>query len=114
MRGILRNRVVGEDYLFGNVELRWKFAHFEFLNQFFYLALSGFTDAGMVTGEYEIDSSGGNPTFFPDDNESLHVSAGGGLHIAWNENFVVAVDYGRALDKRDGLSGLYIGLDWLF
>ena len=68
----------------------------------------------MVTGEFEIDSSGADPDFFPDDNEALHLSAGGGLHIAWNRNFVVAVDYGRALDKRDGDSGLYIGLDFLF
>ncbi|GAH72890.1 unnamed protein product, partial [marine sediment metagenome] len=39
-----------------------------------------------------------------------------GLHIALNENFIVAADYGRALDKekRDGLSGFYIGLDFLF
>jgi len=52
--------------------------------------------------------------FFPDDPEKLHLGAGGGLHIAWNRNFIVAVDYGRALDKRDGVSGLYIGLDFLF
>jgi hypothetical protein len=31
-----------------------------------------------------------------------------------NENFVVAVDYGMALDPQDGNSGLYIGLDYLF
>jgi outer membrane protein assembly factor BamA len=118
LRGILRNRVVGEDYLYANIELRWKFLYFQLLNQNFYLALSGFLDAGMVTGEYEIDKSGitdpPDLIFFPDDPETIHTSAGGGLHIAWNRNFIVAVDYGRALNKRDGLSGLYIGLDFLF
>ncbi len=119
MRGILRNRVAGEDYFLANIELRWKFVHFIFLNQNFYLALSGFMDGGMVSGKYEFDRSGipMDPEarkFFPDDPERLHLSAGGGLHIAWNRNFIVAVDYGRALDKRDGLSGLYIGLDFLF
>ena len=118
MRGILRNRVVGEDYFLANVELRWKFLYFTLFNQNFYLALSGFMDAGMVTGKYEIDLSGvtdpADQIFFPSDSESLHTSAGGGLHIAWNRNFIVAVDYGRTLNKRDGFSGLYIGLDFLF
>jgi len=120
MRGILRNRVAGEDYFLANIELRWKFVYFQLFKQNFYLALSGFMDAGMVTGKYEFDMSGvpvNDPDamrFFPDDPETLHTSAGAGLHIAWNRNFIIAVDYGRALDKRDGISGLYIGLDFLF
>jgi hypothetical protein len=52
--------------------------------------------------------------FFPDETEKLHLSSGGGLHIALNENFIIAADYGRALDKRDGDQGFYIGLDFLF
>jgi hypothetical protein len=31
-----------------------------------------------------------------------------------NQNFIVAIDYGKALDKRDGTSGIYIGLNFLF
>jgi hypothetical protein len=97
--------------------MRWKFVHFKLLNQNFYMALSGFLDAGMVTGNYPVNTSGvpsDQMKFFPDEKEKLHLSAGAGLHIAWNRNFIVAVDYGRALDKRDGVSGLYIGLDFLF
>lgn len=117
MRGILRNRVVGEDYFLANLEMRWKFVYFRLFNQNFYLALSGFLDAGMVTAEYPVNTSGVPAEwmyFFPGDKEKLHTSAGAGLHIAWNRNFIVAVDYGRALDSRDGVSGLYIGLDFLF
>jgi outer membrane protein assembly factor BamA len=117
LRGILRDRVVGEDFIYANIELRWKFLHFKLLNQNFYFALSGFLDGGMVTGEYPVDISGvpaGYRYFFPDDAEKPHLGAGGGLHIAWNRNFIVAVDYGRVLDKRDGEQGLYIGLDFLF
>ena len=117
MRGILRNRVAGEDYFLANIEMRWKFAYFQLFGQNFYLALSGFLDAGLVTGKYPVDISGVPAEylhFFPDEKETLHTSAGGGLHIAWNRNFIIAVDYGRALDPRDGVSGLYIGLDFLF
>lgn len=117
MRGILRNRVVGDDYLLANLEARWKFVYFRLFNQNFYVALSAFTDAGMVTRPYKLDLTSATPDaepFFPEEKESLHTSAGAGLHIAWNRNFIVAVDYGRALDPKDGVSGLYIGLDFLF
>ena len=31
-----------------------------------------------------------------------------------NQNFIVSCDYGRAMDPRDGKSGVYIGLNFLF
>ncbi|MBA7519549.1 hypothetical protein ES705_11628 [subsurface metagenome] len=117
LRGILRNRVVGEDYLFGNLEFRWIFLKTILWNQNIYLALNTFSDFGMVTGKYQIDISGvpeESLFLFPDEKEKLHISYGAGLHIALNQNFIVAVNFGLATDKSDGKSGLYIGLNWLF
>lgn len=115
LRGILRNRVVGEDMAYGNFELRWKFLRTVVFNQNVYLALSAFTDMGIVTREYEVNTDNvTEPEFFPDVNEGIHQSVGGGFRIALNENFIVAADYGVALDERDGDSGLYINLNWLF
>ena len=39
---------------------------------------------------------------------------GGGLHIAINENFIVAADVAKAVKKDDGNLGVYIGLNFLF
>lgn len=118
IRGILRNRIVGEDYFYGNVELRWKFLKTVVFNQNIYLALNTFSDFGMVTRKYDIDLSGvpelDRELMFPDDKEKLHISYGAGLHLALNQNFVVAINFGLAADKRDGDNGLYIGLNWLF
>jgi outer membrane protein assembly factor BamA len=118
MRGIMRNRVVGEDFFYGNAELRWKVLRTVVFNQNFYIALAGFADAGMVTGKYKI------PTVIADKQardwlatgapERMHVSYGAGIHFALNDNFIVTVDYGLAADKRDGDSGMYIGLNFLF
>jgi len=47
-------------------------------------------------------------------DEKLHASYGAGLRIAMNENFVISLDYGRALKEQDGKSGMYIGLNYLF
>ncbi len=118
IRGVLRNRVVGEDFAYGNFELRWKFLRTVVLSQNLYIALSTFVDMGMVTKPYKINTSMVDPVdlsrFFPDQEESLHVAYGAGLHFALNENFVVAVDYGMAAKKDDGKSGLYIGLNFLY
>lgn len=117
MRGILRNRVVGEDTFYGNTEFRWVFYRGIHFNQNIYLALNAFSDFGMVPRDYEFNTSKvpeEEMYHFPDVNEKLHTSLGGGFRVALNQNFIVAIDYGRALDKRDGTSGMYINLNWLF
>jgi hypothetical protein len=114
----MRNRVVGNDFFYGNMELRWKFLHFMFLKQNVYLALSGFVDGGMVTRDYGIDISDVPQEWqylFPDRKESLHLGTGGGFHIALNQNFIVTVNYGIPLDEQDGPGGaLYINLNFLY
>jgi outer membrane protein assembly factor BamA len=119
LRGILRNRVVGEGFALGNFELRWKFVKFEFLKQNWYLALSPFVDMAKVTKAYKVSAP--IPAGFIGSEDGLHVTYGAGLHIALNQNFIVAVDYGLAANngskdplKNDGKKGIYIGLDFLF
>ncbi|MDX8340280.1 BamA/TamA family outer membrane protein [Draconibacterium sp. IB214405] len=123
LRGILRNRVVGDGVFLGNVEARWKFARFQFINNNFYLGLNAFADFGRVTKKSEVDKSNiivpaiyPSPldSYFENDAEAMHYSFGLGLRVAMNENFVIRCDYGMAADERDGDSGVYIGLHYLF
>ena len=44
----------------------------------------------------------------------MHFSYGAGLRVVMNQNFVIKLDYGFAADERDGSSGMYIGLGYLF
>jgi hypothetical protein len=117
IRGILRNRVVGEDFVYGNAEMRWKILRTIILNQNFYIALAGFADAGMVTGKYklpEITNPEGLEWLSKGAPEKPHVTYGAGIHFVVNDNFVITWDYARATDPRDGTLGNYIGLDYLF
>ncbi|MEA1898951.1 MAG: BamA/TamA family outer membrane protein [Bacteroidota bacterium] len=118
IRGVLRNRVIGDAFIYGNFEFRWKIIHTQILNQNIYIALNGFFDTGKTLREYDIDKSSIDPAdlalYFDQENDSFHNSAGGGIRFALNQNFIVAVDYGVSLDKRDGTSGMYIGLNYLF
>ncbi len=118
IRGVLRNRVVGDAVGYGNFEFRWKFLKTTLFNQNIYLALNGFFDSGRVFVKMEQDKIDDLPenikSVYFTDEESFHNSVGAGLRIAMNQNFIVAIDYGKALDKRDGTSGIYIGLNFLF
>lgn len=117
IRGILRNRVVGESVGLTNLEFRWKFFKGKFLGQNLYLALSTFYDGGLVLKDYELDLTTipANEMYnFTNDKEYLHSAAGLGFHFVMNRNFIVAVDYGKALNPRDGNTGLYIGLNFLY
>ena len=125
IRGVQRNRVIGNGIVFGNFELRWKVVKFLLFHQDSYVALSGFFDTGRVIQKLDIEDivKQGNlvypegeseEDYFNFGTEKFHNAAGAGLHLAWGPNFIIAVDYGRALDKQDGESGLYVGLNFLF
>lgn len=120
LRGIRRNRIVGDGFFYGNIEARWKAVRFKFINNNFYLGLNGFMDFGKVTKKIDANfdgrsSASDDPTdYFAPGTEKMHFSYGAGMRIVMNTNFVIAIDYGIAADDRDGESGLYIGLNYLF
>jgi outer membrane protein assembly factor BamA len=125
LRGVLRNRVIGDGFIMGNVELRWKPVYFKFLKQDCYLGLSAFYDFGMVTKKIALpadlqttfENKLTNYTysdFFNPESEKLHQSAGISILPVMNQNFVIAVDIGKALNEQDGNIGFSIGLNYLF
>ncbi len=122
LRGVRRNRIVGDGFFYGNIEARWKFVRFQFINNNFYLGLNAFMDFGQVTKKIatfeNVPTPYVNPNpiddYYAPDTEQMHISYGAGLRIVMNQNFIIAIDYGVASDERDGNSGLYIGLNYLF
>ncbi len=117
LRGIRRNRIVGDGFFYGNLEARWKFVRFQFLNNNIYLGLNGFIDFGQVTQKIDMEipeGLHGPENFFDPDAERMHLSYGSGLRIAMNQNFIISLDYGLAANERDGDGGLYIGMNYLF
>ncbi|OIP84686.1 MAG: hypothetical protein AUK44_01670 [Porphyromonadaceae bacterium CG2_30_38_12] len=119
LRGILRNRVVGDAVGFSNFEFRYKFIRFEMLKQNFYIGTNAFLDAGMVFKPIAIAkilSIEDKKLLYLNnsDTDKMHASAGIGLKIGWNENFIISADYGKAFNNQDGNSGIYIGLNYLF
>jgi outer membrane protein assembly factor BamA len=125
LRGVLRNRVVGDGFFMGNIELRWKPVYFKFLKQDCYLGLNGFYDFGKVTKDIKLPANLTTtfqsiyPTenfsdYFKSGKDKFHQSAGISIMLVMNQNFVVAIDTGKALNEQDGNIGFSIGLNYLF
>lgn len=116
LRGVLRNRVIGESFVYGNLELRCKCLWLTLFNQNFYFAVDGFTDFGRIVEKYKFTTdnpdainylSKGSP-------ETWHQTYGLGLYGAMNQNFVGGITYGIAANPKDGKNGLYVVIDFLF
>jgi outer membrane protein assembly factor BamA len=117
VRGVLRNRVIGDAVGFGNVEFRYKFLRFEWLKQNFYVGTNVFFDSGIILKPIDISSAvvASYPAYFNSyESGKFHSAVGIGLKVGWNENFVISADFGKALNKQDGNTGFYIGLNYLF
>lgn len=125
LRGIIRNRVTGDGYAYANVELRMKLFSFNIARQAFYVGVNPLIDLGYITDPVDLNVSEAQlkqmvertqyryEDFFTSE-DGLHVGAGAGLKIAMNENFILSVDYAKALNKQDGNSGLYIQIGYMF
>ncbi len=121
IRGLLRNRVIGDGFAYGNAELRWKMVRFKFINQNWYLGTNYFFDAGLVTSPIEVDVTdlenyleGSADDYYIGGKDKLHMAAGLGLKVVMNENFIISADIGKALKEQDGDMEFYIGLNYLF
>jgi len=131
LRGILRNRILAKGFAFSNIELRLKVWKFDIGKQHFYLGFNPFVDIGIITQAYQWDKKQIKEIMAvkdPEDNIDdyfkfktselyrPHVSAGMGLKIAMNENFILSVDWAFPFDKQDGasLTNFYVKIGYLF
>ena len=106
VRGLIQNRLTGEGYLWGNFELRARLFDFKFIGQSWYLATNPFLDAGYVSRTYREDVFGVGDRYA--------VSAGAGLKLAMNQNFIISVEAAQVLGHKEYPMGLTIALNYIF
>ncbi len=135
IRGLRENRVLSEGLAWTNMELRVKLVKFKLFNQYFYLATNPFFDAGIITKPYRANALGKvahDPLLFgfqvlnnlPDQKGLIYdadnmgrviYSAGIGLKIAMNQNFIVSAEYARCFTKGlDANPWIGIGINYQF
>ncbi len=129
LRGILYNRIVGDDYAWGNFELRTRVFDVNILRRRVFGVLSPFFDAGAVIRPFRFERqaqafyAADNVTAVPYDQyrsslldkaRELHMAWGIGGQLVIDYNFIPSVTFGIPFDKRDGDFGLYMVLDYIF
>lgn len=128
-RGLMRSRVWGLDTATYNLEMRWRFVHFNLWKQNIALGLNAFSDGTMVTRGHDLSklkSLDGSPVALLNQQQQKdlpHITFGAGFRFIMNENFIIAVDYGMPLSRflknspiynQDGPGAFYVNLGYLF
>jgi hypothetical protein len=115
IRGILNERLQGNGFFLGNAEIRCIAIKSSIFGRNLAIAFNLFTDAGLITNKYNISKSLDSKEIdYKFNNEKMHYSIGNGVRFILNHNFIVSFDYGRALNKNDGIYGFYLDLDYLY
>ena len=129
IRGLRENRILAEGMAWANTELRIKLVKFTLANQYFYVAVNPFFDAGIITRPYKADAlakiadSEGkiydpvftaltgttDPIYDASKVSTLVYSGGAGLKIAMNQNFIVSADFAKCFTQGMD-AGLWIGI----
>ena len=149
VRGVPYNSVIGDGYAWANIEMRFKIVSFRFIKQNFYLATNPFFDMGACVQGYRLDEMrqiretgktlGGEVLTNAEQNliytgepRKLHMSAGVGLKLAMNRNFILSAEVAVPLNtkvysntnlnvpvseltmKKSYKPGVNIGLNYIF
>ena len=126
IRGLRENRILTEGMAWANTELRIKLVKFTLFNQYFYIAVNPFFDAGIITKPYRAAAFAAaveRPDTFMKLSEvydatkvgDIVYSGGAGLKIAMNQNFIVSVELAKCFYKPlDAGIWLGIGINYQF
>lgn len=139
LRGVLRNKIWVPGFAYANIEFRTVFWNFKLFNQYFSLGANLFLDAGVATQKYYLNErdiksafdaqhsdsqswlakSGRTFDEFFDFDANLynpHFSAGLGIKIAMNHNFVLSGEWGAPFNEQDSksMANFYLDLGYLF
>ena len=126
IRGLRENRILTEGFAWANTELRVKLVNFKLFNQYFYIAVNPFFDAGIITKPYRAEAFekalASTETYMPltklydaSKVRDIIYSGGAGLKIAMNQNFIVSVELAKCFYKPlDAGMWLGIGINYQF
>ena len=126
VRGMMANRISAKGFAFANIEFRFRIVNFDIGRQHFFVGLNPFFDLGMVTQPYEIneDLIKAHSEYFSPDKSDIyrpHMTAGVGLKVGMNENFVLSADWAMPVNEKpymeqdnNKLSNFYVKMGYLF
>ena len=107
IRGYKYNRILAPGIAWSNIELRATLFNFNLLKQHVSLVLMPFMDLAAITRSYRLEEQKALPGLYQDRQLPIMMSAGIGGKVHINTNFILGIDFGKALDPQ--LSDFTIG-----
>ncbi|MCH5329976.1 MAG: hypothetical protein J1E04_03345 [Alistipes sp.] len=122
VRGTLYNAMIGDGYAWSNIEMRFRIISFDFIAQHWYVATNPFFDLGAVVQPFRLDRMrqleslgvADLDRLYAGHGEKLHMSAGLGIKLVMNNNFIISVEGAVPLLRSDGNFGMNVGLNYIF
>lgn len=111
VRGYRYNRITAAGYAWANVELRLIPISINLLNQHFDIVFNPFMDFAGITKTYRSDKQVNHPGETPiwqDDKQTVMPSAGMGVKLHMNTNFILSLDFAKAFNPQ--LSDFMVGM----
>ncbi len=118
LRGVPASRCVGNSYYWMNTELRIRIFDFSLLRRHFSISTNPFFDMGGFVAPYRIDEQreAYKQRGLTIQTSKPYMSAGVGLKLIMNQNFVVGGEIAKAitLTGEDFPIGINLGLNYIF
>lgn len=120
IRGMMANRILANGFAYANVEFRFRLANFDIGRQHFYVGLNPFFDMAVITQPIALDELDYKNTglslqerveadgctysdYFTTKKSDIyrpHMTAGVGLKVGMNENFVLSADWAMPVNEK--------------
>ena len=108
IRGYNYNRISAAGYAWSNIEFRVIPLKFRLFKQSFRIVLNPFIDLAAITRTYRLEKQKQIPAFYQTRKTPVMASAGCGIKLHMNTNFILSLDFAKAFDPQ--LSNLMINM----
>lgn len=118
VRGVMGCRLLGNDYAWANFEIRCRIIDGTLLGMNWYIALNPFFDLGIITRPFRIKEMSA-VLGRPEDELtrlacSLHKSAGLGIKIGLDRNYILSLEVGKSFSNNDGPVCISTAINYIF
>lgn len=120
VRGLVANRLLGNGYAWGNVEMRIRLFEFNLLKRHWAVGTNPFFDAGVITQGYRMEEQAQwhNSSISEIKKEAgkPYLSAGLGFKLSMNQNFILSLEVAKVIHTTPEQYplGFYFNLNYIF
>lgn len=118
LRGMMSGRLLGNDYVWANIELRCRIVSGNIAGMGWSLALNPFFDIGAITKPFRVAelsaAMGKSEEEISRLARSFHKSAGLGLKIGLDNSYIISIEGGKSFNDNDGPFSISTSINYIF